>query len=222
MTTPSSSWWRRLPWVRQALAAHWRRPLMEAVLGGEVAVARRALLKGASPDVVVESDNGPAPALVFAALADDAPMVSLLVEFGADLKARAPTMFSHDALATAMLARRWKSAAMLARRWKSAAVLVDAGAPWDVPIWVLDATSLASAMVMGGVDPSRVRPLETTLEALVLGEDHSLRDTASAARIWQEPQARELLAKHQARHASSRLEEALPPPTLAARPSVRF
>lgn len=212
MTTPSLSWWRRLPWVRQALAAHWRRPLMEAVLGGEVAVARRALLKGASPDVVVEPDNGPAPALVFAALADDAPMVSLLVEFGADLKARATTLFSHDALATAMLARRWKSAA----------VLVDAGAPWDVPIWVLDATSLASAMVMGGVDPSRVRPLETTLEALVLGEDHSLRDTASAARIWQEPQARELLAKHQARHASSRLEEALPPPTLAALPPVRF
>ena len=212
MTSSLLCWWRRLPLVRPLLQARWRRPLMEALLGGEEETARHALLKGACPNLMVASDNGPVPALVYAALADDAPMVALLVEFGARLDARAPTMFAHDALATAILARRWRAAA----------VLVDAQAPWDLPLWVLDANSLVGAMVMGGVDPSRVKPMETTLEALVSGEDHSLRDTMSATRIWEEPQARELLAKHQARETGSRLEKSLPPASAIARASARF
>lgn len=198
MNNVRPSFWRRLPLIRWWLARAWSGPLIQAVSRREHAQARIALSRGASPNLLVEQGDRHIPVLTAAALHDDADMIDVLLEYGADLEAAGPNSSSHPALHTAVLGHHWKAA----RR------LVDAGASWDTPIRVLDATTLVAAMSLGGVDPSKVQVIETTLEKLVSGEHASAADIMDP--ISNSPQAQGLLALHRARSAEGALEMSLP------------
>lgn len=216
--------WRRLPLIRSVLGFIWADPFAWAVLDGDVEAASRALKKGARVDdhvCAVESSDEKGvpstfsryfwirygktslrrvPALVYAASQDDAEMVGLLIAHGANLAARGKDDYDHDALGVAVLARHWSCAEKL----------VDAGARWDTPVWIIDAHSMVSAMVAGGLDLGRLQSIQTTLEELVLGHSHSLRDTLNSVRLCEDPKAKELWHRHQARCQKVSLEQSLP------------
>lgn len=166
--------WRRLPLIRPLLGSLWARTFARAVLEGDVHSADRALRKGARVDDCVwvfgKAYPRRVPALVFATQQNSPDMVELLIAHGANLAARGKDDYDHDALGVAVLARHWSCAEKL----------VDAGARWDTPVWIIDAHSMVSAMVAGGLDLGRLQSIQTTLEELVLGHSHSLRDTLNS------------------------------------------
>lgn len=201
--------WRRWLIVRRWLERAWNPELEKAIYDGDIRGAVRALANGADPDAMLNGDppvNHAEPALVMAARKNDAQMVQVLVHFGATLRARGTSLFQHDALATAILARKWCAAQ----------ALVDAGASWDTEVWVLDPSSLPSATTLScAVDPGMVRTIKTTLEELVEGKTLSLRDaTLSKVPVSEESVAQRLLARHRSVLARDALSAALPPPAV--------
>lgn len=181
----------------------WNGSLLRAWQENNTAAAIAALEKGADPDLMVPlSDKGTEmePLLVAAARRNDTDCLKALIQAGADLEKRSPEMFSATALGTALLGRKWEAARVLAL----------AGASWNAPIWVLDPNSLAQAMLLGGLDPTRIVSVQTTLRRLATGEDTSLRDQAtSQIALHLEPGMRHLLAELAAREKGALLEERL-------------
>ncbi len=181
----------------------WNGSLLRAWQENNTAAAIAALEKGADPDLMVPlSDKGTEmePLIVAAARRNDTDCLKALIQAGVDLEKRSPEMFTATALGTALLGRKWEAARVLAL----------AGASWNAPIWVLDPNSLAQAMVLGGLDPRRIVPIQTTLQKLATGEATSLRDQVSSQMaLHQEPGMKQLLAELAARQRGAWLEERL-------------
>src|SRR5690606_23909743 len=121
----------------------------------------------------------------------------------ADIEDRGAQPYGHSALAAAVLARAWDAAQLLS----------DAGADWDTPVRFISAEGLAAAMVLGGLDPRRVRHDESTLAALVTGQDQDVGNYHRNQSTWlhDQPLARQIHASAQARQRTQALHERLPP-----------
>lgn len=210
--------WRRWLIIRKWLERVWDPVLEKAIHGRDVGLAIRALANGANPNALLKGESlvdQPEPALVMAARKDDDAMIRALVHFGACTDASGGSMFQHDALATAVLGRKWRAAREL----------VETGASWETPIWVLDPGSLSSAMALSGaVDPSLIRSFQTTLGDLVEGRVQSLRDkTLSKIPVSEDPRAKEMLEYHRSLRSRECMMKDLPPPeSKPSSPSARF
>lgn len=181
----------------------WNGSLMRAWQEGDTPAVIAALEKGANPNLMVplsDKDGETEPLIVAAARRNDTECLKALIAVGADVEKRSSEMFSATALGTALLGRKWEAARVLAL----------AGASWEAHIWVLDPNSFAQAMVLGGLDPTRIVSVQTTLRRLATGEDTSLRDMAtSQLALHMEPGMRHLLAELAAREKGALLEERL-------------
>lgn len=162
----------------------------------------QAIARGANPDLhVSDGKDSVEPILAAAARTGQLACVQALIEAGADLESRGPSLYAATPLGAALFARQWKIARELAL----------AGARWDAPVCVVDAKSwsYASAISGGGIDPRLLKIIDTTLENLVLGEDLRLRDATVSVPLASEPGLHALLKELRAGDHQAHLKNVL-------------
>lgn len=201
--------WRRWPGLRGWLARRATRVLQRELARPTLdpVAIRAALEHGANANAVVERPSSSAtgvpslePALVAAARRGCIEALGVLRAAGADLEARGQGLFDRTALGTAVRERQW-----VAARW-----LLLQGADEHCAVDTADPASLAGAMALGGLDPSRIRFVDVPLWDLLTGAARCLRDdTVGKPPLRQSPDAQALVALRRAQ-ALAHAWEAVP------------